>query len=129
MIAVKKRRTKDPNLTCWDIYLTRGDSGYVDFDLINGDGTPIYVDENTTVRCQVRKTPNGGDLLFDGQIEIVDNKATWHILPENTKMAPLDEYFWDAQIEYPNGDVFTFVPSSYFKLMVEVTERDTEGGE
>ena len=124
MIVVKKRKVRDPNLECWDIYLTRGDSGYIDFDLVDEAGNPIVVDENATVRCHVRKAPNGGDLLFDGQIEIVDNKATWHIVPENTKTAELDDYFWDAQIEYPNGDVFTFIPSSYFKLMPEVTERE-----
>ena len=124
MIVVKKRKTRDPSLTCCDIYLTRGDSGYIDFDLVDEAGNPIVVDENATVRCHVRKAPNGGDLLFDGQIEIVDNKATWPIVPENTKTAALDEYVWDAQIEFSNGDVFTFVPSSDFKLMPEVTERE-----
>lgn len=124
MIVVKKRKVRDPNLECWDIYLTRGDSGYIDFDLVDEAGKPIDIGENATVRCHVRKAPNGGDLLFEGQIEIVDNKATWHIVPENTKAAELDNYFWDAQIEYSNGDVFTFIPSSYFKLMPEVTERE-----
>lgn len=124
MIVVKTRKSKDPTLTCWDIYLTRGDSGYIDFDLVDEAGNPIDIGENAIVRCHVRKAPNGGDLLFEGQIEVVDNKATWHIVPDNTKNAELDEYFWDAQLECSNGDVFTFVPVSSFKLMPEVTEKE-----
>lgn len=60
MIVVKKRKVRDPNLDCWDIYLTRGDSGYIDFDLKDEAGNPIVVDENATVRCHVMQSNNYG---------------------------------------------------------------------
>lgn len=127
MIVIKKRRQRDPKLVCWDLYITRGDSGYVDFKLKDESGNPIVLNEYATVRCHVRKAPNGGELLFDGTIEVQEGIPVWHILPENTKTAPLDDYVWDAQLEFTNGDVFTFVPDSLFRLLPEVTEK--EGGE
>lgn len=127
MIDIRKRKSHVPNLVFWDIFITRGDSGYIDFDLTNEDGSPIDL-ENAVVRCQVREAPNDGVLLFDGIVEIDGTKATWHIVPENTKTAPHDDYYWDVQVEYANGDVFTFVPYSYFKIMPEVTKR-AEGGD
>ena len=31
------------------------------------------------------------------------------------------DYYWDAQVEFSNGDIFSFIPVSKFKLISEVT--------
>ena len=98
------------------ILLTRGDSAYItltlDYELQEGD----------EVRVQVRDFPNTGELLFEGNIEIgIDNEIIWHIYPSQTSNLEVKSYWWDAQLETSNGDVFTFIPASLFKLMDEVT--------
>lgn len=35
--------------------------------------------------------------------------------------AEIGTYYWDAQVEYANGDVFTFVEVSRFTLLPEIT--------
>lgn len=35
--------------------------------------------------------------------------------------AEIGTYYWDAQVEYTNGDVFTFVEVSRFTLLPEIT--------
>lgn len=102
------------------IFLTRGDSAYITLTINTKDG--VYeLQDGDTVKCQVRTEPNDGQLLFEGQIDIVRDEIVWHIRPEDTKDLEVDKYYWDAQLELPNGDIFTFIPSSIFKLTDEVT--------
>lgn len=102
------------------IYLTRGDSAYITLQIIN-NGKPYTLHEGDIISCQVRNRPNDGDLLFKGQIDIVRDEIVWHIRPEDTKHAEVGTYYYDAQVETANGDVFTFITSSVFKLTDEVT--------
>ena len=126
MIDIIKRREKDH--FCWDIAITRGDSGYLDLDPTDLRGKSIVLGDDDLMHIQVREQPNGGSILFEGLIE-KDNGLVWHILPENTESASKDRYFWDAQIEFSNGDVFTWVPASNFTLLPEVTEKDGGSGD
>lgn len=126
MVEVKKRKTGGvPNLTCFDIYITRGDSAYLDFDLVDATGEPITLDAGDEIRCEVRESGNGGKLFFEGLIE---NNSCWHIRPEDTEDATKSKYVYDIQIEYANGDVITFVPLSDFVLLEESTLIE-DGGE
>lgn len=104
------------------ISITRGDSAYISFALTNADGNPIDLSTEDKVRCQVRKEPVTGELLFDGEITQSDEEGViWHIRPEDTAELEVGEYFWDAQIEYADGDIFTFVDVSAFNVLPEVT--------
>lgn len=105
------------------ISLTRGDSAYITL-IPNMDDVPYVLGENDTVRVQVRDVPNTGELIFEGNIEIINDEIVWHILPEQTKDLEVAVYCWDAQLELENGDIFTFIPSSQFKLLDEVTMID-----
>ena len=106
-----------------NIAITRGDSAYIQFNITDMSGNPITLTENDIVRSQVRKKPNDGDLIIDGDIirNNLENTIIWHIRPEDTKDCEVGNYYWDAQVEYPNGDIFTFVPVSKFRLLSEVT--------
>lgn len=106
------------------IALTRGDSAYITLIIEDKDGNPYEVQEEDIIRCQVRDRVNDGELLFEGLIEKVRDEYIWHIRPEDTVGKEVKTYFWDAQIELPNGDIFTFIPPSVFRLLDEVTMEE-----
>lgn len=129
MINIKKRKDPQNDFFCVDISITRGDSAYLSLNIRDKLHHPIELGDQDILHIQVREKPNGGTILFDGTVETeVDNSLTWHIHPEDTKQAPKNAYFWDAQIEYSNGDIFTWIPVSNFILLPEVTEKSRDGG-
>ena len=98
------------------ISLTRGDSAYItlsidDYELNDGD----------VVRVQIRDVPNTGELLVEGDVDTSGEEIVWHIYPYQTSNLEVKTYYWDAQLETANGDIFTFIPASPFKLLDEVT--------
>ena len=105
----------------YKISLTRGDSAYITLTINDANG--IYeLNEGDKVRVQVRDAPNTGELLFEGHIDIMDNgEIVWHIFPDQTSDLDVKSYYWDAQLETANGDIFTFITSNPFKLTDEVT--------
>lgn len=110
-----------------NISITRGDSAYIDFFVPSILGEPAEISANDTIRCQVRKSPVTGstvpELVFDGHISYnaEKNSIIWHIRPADTSNLQAGTYVWDAQIEYANGDVYTFVNVSDFTVLPEVT--------
>lgn len=127
MIEIKRTKVPESRFVRCDIYLTRGDSAYLDCDVKDRSGKPITLGSEDNLHIQVREAPDGGNVLFEGQVESDGRGLVWHILPEQTKTAPKSRYYWDAQIEFSNGDVFTWIPASEFVLTPEVTEKDREG--
>lgn len=103
------------------ISLTRGDSAYINFTLTGDDGQPVVLNQSDKVRCQVRDKTVSGKLIFEGSITVSGSQIVWHIRPEDTMNAEIGTYYWDAQVEYANGDVFTFVEVSRFTLLPEIT--------
>lgn len=108
MITVKKNNIK----------ITRGDSAYINFNITDLSNAEWEFNEGDCVKVHVRNAPNDGDLLFEGTIE---ENCVWHILPENTNNLNVGTYWYDAQLETSNGDVFTFIPPSRFTVDNEVT--------
>ena len=78
------------------------------------------------MRCQVRDEPSNGKLLFDGRISKSGEDYLWYIKPEDTSELDIGKYYWDAQVELSNGDVFTFIPVSKFEIIDEVTIKEEE---
>lgn len=103
-----------------NISLTRGDSAYITLTINTDNGTYLLQDGDE-VRVQVRDVPNTGELLFEGIVEKTEDGVIWHILPEQTSNLDVKTYYWDAQLQTSNGDIFTFIPASAFKLLDEVT--------
>ena len=75
------------------------------------------------VRCRVRDASVDGDLVIEGEVQrdYVENVAIWHIRPEDTAELEIKTYYWDGQVEFRNGDVFTFVDVSKFNVLPEIT--------
>ena len=113
-------------ITGTTIMITRSDSAFVKFKFVDANNDIITFDGNVTV--QVRSATNddyNAGLLFTGDVVKVDDIFIWGIKPEDTATADGD-YFWDAQIEFDNGDTYTFVEASKFKVKPEVTLRSSE---
>lgn len=103
-----------------NISLTRGDSAYITLTINTENGT-YSLQNGDVVRVQVRNVPNTGELLFEGIVESDGDEIIWHIIPEQTSNLEVATYYWDAQLQTSNGDIFTFIPASSFKLLDEVT--------
>lgn len=123
---VKKVKASQPKTVSYDLYITRGDSAYIvlEAEALSDDDSPIELPVECVASVQVRDAPNGGNILFNGTIDVQNGVFVWHILPENTNNADKDNYIWDAQIKLPNGDVFTFIDLSRFIILPESTEED-----
>lgn len=121
---ISRVNSENPKLKSTDVYLTRGDSAYITIYITDKDGNNIEINNGDIISIQVRDRPDG-DVLFDGVIETdEENQFIWHIQPQDTKTADKDEYCWDAQIEFSNGDIFTFIPVSKFIILPEITKED-----
>lgn len=109
----------------YSISLTRGDSAYIELKIYNDSGVQYELQDGDAVYVQVRGMANyNGRLLFDGEVslDIENNVILWHINPEDTLNATAGRtYYWDAQIEFENGDRFTFIPVSEFNILGQVT--------
>lgn len=104
-----------------DISITRGDSAYITFSITDSSGNKVTLGNGDIVRCQVRDKNIDGNLIFEGTINNNGNDIIWHILPTDTSECDVGTYYWDAQVEYLNGDVYTFVNVSKFNILPEVT--------
>ena len=127
MLKITKNRE---HKTMTNIYLTRGDSAYIALTVTDGSDNPIELGPNDHIKCQVRRAPNTGDLLFQGDIirrpayGDEPEKFIWWIHPSDTSDVDLEEqkeFYWDAQVEFANSDVFSFIPVSDFVLLSEVS--------
>lgn len=105
------------------IWLTRGDSAYITLQPTIDDSEEIYqLQEGDRIHAQIRTVPNTGQLLAEGEILYSDNGAViWYLRPSDTKDLEIGTYYWDAELDLSNGDIFTFITSSPFNITDEVT--------
>lgn len=127
MIVIKPAKVKirqgnsEITVVQQNVWITRGDSGYVTMDLKDDDDQPFDIGEGDVVRCHVRETAESESILFEADITVKDDEVTWHLLPENTEGLDIGTYAWDAEVRLSNGDVFTFIPVSEFHVIQDVT--------
>ena len=129
MIVIKREKAKieqggsEIQVIKQNIWITRGDSGYISLDInpVDKYGDAYELTDDDTISIQVRKEPNGGELMFTADI-VRDGEIFWHIKPADTAEQPVGAYVWDGQVVLANGDVFSFVPVSDFHIVDEVTE-------
>ena len=133
--ALLRQGDTDIRITKYNIWITRADSAYITLKILDKAGQEVEPTANDTVRCQVRTAPTTGTLLFEGLPQKVGDKIIWHIQPQDTENLEIGSYFWDAQLELSNGDVFTFIHVSEFNVVDEVTipvidetPEENEGG-
>lgn len=128
LITKKIIKTDVGTLERVNIGLTRGDSAYIDIDLVDKQKNPIELTDGDIIKIQVRDKEADGELVFEGQIiteEIEDDKSYyWYIRPSDTKDLELSTYYYDMEVELENGDVFTLIPTSEFTLLTDTTIKE-----
>ena len=116
---IDKRTEQD--IVHWDVRLTKGDSAYIKIELTDLQDREIMPREGDVIRVQIRTKQ--GQLMYSGEAECDGERILWHLAPGDTKDLIVAEYIWDMElVTFDGGDVFTFVPESFFELLGEVTK-------
>ena len=105
-----------------NIYLTRGDTAYIQIKLFDSNKEPFGLQTGDVVRCQVKKQIDQ-DPVINGEIFYGETDVVWGIKPSDTSDLKAGVYFWDCELERGNNDIFTFIPFSKFVIAQEVTRR------
>lgn len=99
------------------IWLTRGDSAFLQLTIMNEDGTPYEMQDGDIVLFTVKRSVNDKDLLFQKRM---DNGVV-EITPEDTENLAYGDYVYDCQLKTFEGIVQTFITPSQFRVLEEVT--------
>ena len=116
MFKVKAKRN--------EITLTRGDSAYMKIKVVQTDidGKPTgeeYVPGGGDQCVATVRKDDTSEILFQSEIPI--DTMVWHILPDDTWGANMDDdYVFDVQLTTEGGDVFTIIKGD-FLITSEVT--------
>lgn len=99
------------------IYLTRGDTGYIEIDLADEDNDAIELDDSDEVVFTLKESTSNNEAILTKTLD----EGIVKILPEDTEDLDYGNYVYDIQLTRSNGDVFTIVEPTLFKIMEEVT--------
>lgn len=101
------------------IHLTRGDTAYLAVEIKNEVLDEEYVlDANDELTMTVKKHIEDETYCFQKTLK---GKNIFKIEPEDTKDLEYGSYYYDVQVTTKNGEVYTIVTPSKFKIMKEVT--------
>lgn len=101
------------------IYLTRGDTAYLSIDIKNTVLNEEYVmKENDVITMSVKKDIRDDNYSFQ---KVIRGKNIIKITPEDTENLEYGTYRYDIQLNTEDGDVFTVIGPSKFKILQEVT--------
>lgn len=95
---------------------TRGDTLYVDVSL---DG--YEVNEGDTLTLTVKSSTETEVILIQKVEEVTEQAVEFKILPTDTKDFKYGDYVYDVQLNTADGDVFTVIKPSVFRVTDEVT--------
>lgn len=99
------------------IYLTRGDSAFIDIQIKNADGTDYQWTPGDQLLMTVKESTSSKEILF--QHSLVD--GTIEINPEDTENLEYGDYVYDCQLRTSGGVTQTFITPSLFRVLEEVT--------
>ena len=101
-----------------EVSLTRGDTARLTVSVTNDIGEPYIIQPEDTLTLSVKKSTKDTEYLFQKTIKGYD---TFHIEPEDTKPLDFGKYKYDVEIITENGEVYTVIPPTVFKILEEVT--------
>lgn len=102
-----------------DIYLTRGDTAYLEVAIAYENGRLYEASAGDTITLSIKKSLSNTEYALQKEVSGV---AAIIIMPEDTKALECGKYLYDVQLLTSNGEVFTVIPPSPFYLEGEVTE-------
>ena len=113
-----------------DIYLTRGDTASLNVKISQyGCNKPYVIMDGDKVFMTVKNSFNVKDFVFQKVVsyeDLIDGNIIFKIIPSDTNELEFGDYVYDVEIKTSEGDVFTIIPPSAFKLEPEVTYYSNE---
>lgn len=100
------------------IELTRGDTARLSVDVTDDDGELYEVQSHDTLTLSIKKKVKDSEALVS---KTIIGSTTFHIEPKDTSGLPFGKYVYDVQITTAEGDVYTVITPSEFKIAEEVT--------
>lgn len=101
------------------IYLTRGDTAYLNVDVTKQDGSKYVMRMGDKLTLSLKKNIDDTDYALHKEL-VGATKFT--IFPDDTKPLEYGKYFFDVQLNTLEGEVFTIISKSNFYIREEVTE-------
>lgn len=103
------------------IYLTRGDTAYLDILITLDDGANYVPTDGDKIYFSVKQ--NLDDTEYALQKEVAAGE-TIILMPADTNSLPIGKYWYDVQLNTAIGEVFTVIEKSAFYLREEVTDHE-----
>lgn len=102
-----------------EISLTRGDTLKVNVSITQGNGVEQYIPlASDVITFGLKKSINDAECLIEKNIPY--DTMLLSIEPEDTKSLEFGNYVYDIQIQFANGDVYTFIAEKKFAITGEV---------
>ena len=101
------------------IYLTKGDTAYLDVGLVYADDKPYVAHEGDTITLSLKRNILDSDYSLQ---KVVNAGETIVFNPDDTKDLTAGKYVYDVQLDTNASEVFTIIPTSDFYLQEGVTE-------
>lgn len=102
------------------IELTRGDTARLAVTVTNDDGEDYEVQSTDTLALTIKKKVKDSEALVS---KIIIGSNVFHIEPRDTDGLSFGDYVYDVQLTTAEGDVYTVITPSPFKITEEVTTR------
>jgi hypothetical protein len=103
-----------------EIELTRGDSATLTVNITDAAGKPYTVRDTDTLTLSVKKDVK--DPKPSVQKSIHGNNRI-HLEPKDTAGLEFGNYVYDVELLTAEGDVYTVIEKTFFRLREEVTTR------
>ena len=100
------------------IYLTRGDTAYLDVELTTSSGEPYTPTYGDKLYFRLKKSVNKGSLLLEREINI--NTLTLELSPEDTAGLDFGSYCYEVELVTALGQHFTVIENAAFILGAEL---------
>lgn len=102
------------------IELTRGDTARLTVPITDDEGQTYTMQATDTLTMTVKSSVNDSEPSFQ---KIVTGDNTIHIEPADTAGLNFGKYIYDIELCTADGDVYTIIEKTTFKIREEVTTR------
>ena len=99
-----------------NIFITRGNSAFLPFDVMDKDGNSYVVQPDDAVIMTVKKTAEDTQYLIQKQLV----NGMFSIVPTDTAGLDFGDYVYDVWITMVNGYTDQIIPVSLFRILKEV---------
>ncbi len=100
------------------IYLTRGDTAYINVDIVLEDGSKYQMTAGDMLVLSLKKLINDTEYALQ---KVLYGESKFTISPDDTKLLDYGKYLFDVQLTTSKGEVFTVIAKSNFYITEEVT--------